>query len=164
VSFGIESGNESLQKKYSRGKIKSHEHAKVVIDSCRRHGIATRGFFMIGFPEETPDMAQETMSLAVYLDPDTVQFTAVTPYPDTKLYKESLPEQDGEFDFGKFTGTTPVGVAKAMTGDEVSAAIRQAYRRFYIRPSRILKELRRPQLLLQRFRRYVGLLATAGDS
>ena len=164
VSFGIESGNESLQKKYSRGKIKSHEHAKVVIDSCRRHGIATRGFFMIGFPEETPEMAQETMSLAVYLDPDTVQFTAVTPYPDTKLYKESLPEQDGEFDFGKFTGTTPVGVAKAMTGDEVSAAIRQAYRRFYIRPSRILKELRRPQLLLQRFRRYVGLLATAGDS
>ncbi len=163
VSFGIESGNESLQKKYSRGKIKSHEHAKVVIDSCRRHGIATRGFFMIGFPEETPDMARETMRLAVYLDPDTVQFTAVTPYPDTKLYKESRAEQDDEFDFGKFTGTTPVGVAKSMTGDEVSAAIRRAYRGFYMRPSRILGELKRPQLLLQRFRRYVGLLQTAGE-
>jgi len=162
VSFGIESGNPDLQKKYSRGKIKSHEHAKVVIDSCRRHGIATRGFFMIGFPEETPDMARQTAELAVFLDPDTVQFTAVTPYPDTKLYKESRAAQDEEFDFGRFTGTTPVGVAKAMTSAQVSAAIRRAYRHFYLRPSRVLRELRRPQLLWQRFRRYVGLIEAAG--
>jgi len=162
VSFGAESGNEMLQKKYSRGKVKTHEHAKAVVDSARRHGIATRGFFMIGFPEETVEMARETMDFAVYLDPDTVQFTVVTPYPDTKLYKEA--RGDEEFDFSKFTGTTPVGVAKAMSGDEVSASIRQAYRRFYMRPSRILNELRRPQLLLQRFRRYMGLLSSAGDS
>lgn len=161
VSFGIESGNTELQKKYSRGKIKSREHAREVIDACRRHGIATRGFFMIGFPEETPDMARETMDLAVYLDPDTVQFTAVTPYPDTKLYKESRGEQ--EFDFSKFSGTTPVGVARAMTSDQVSSSIRAAYRKFYLRPSRILRELRRPQLLLQRFRRYLGLLSTADE-
>ncbi|MCB9897147.1 MAG: radical SAM protein [Planctomycetes bacterium] len=162
VSFGIESGNAELQKKYSRGKIKSREHAREVIDACRRHGIATRGFFMIGFPEETPEMAQETMDLAVYLNPDTVQFTAVTPYPDTKLYKESRGEE--EFDFSKFSGTTPVGVARAMTSDQVSDAIRAAYRRFYMRPARIVRELRRPQLLLQRFRRYLGLLATADEA
>lgn len=156
ISFGVESGNPDLQKKYSRGKIKDREHAKEVVDACRRHGVATRGFFMIGFPEETPGMAAETMDLAVYLDMDTVQFTAVTPYPDTKLYKESRGED--EFDFSRFTGTTPVGVAKAMTGDQVSSAIRRAYRRFYLRPSRVLRELKRPQLLMQRFRRYVGLL------
>jgi radical SAM superfamily enzyme YgiQ (UPF0313 family) len=164
VSFGIETGNEELQKKYSRGKIKSHAHAKAVIDSCRRHGIATRGFFMIGFPEETVEMAKETMDLAIHLDPDTVQFTAVTPYPDTKLYKESRADREGEYDFEKFTGTTPVGVALAMSDEQVSGAIRKAYRRFYMRPSRVLQELRRPQLLLQRFRRYVGLLSTAGES
>lgn len=162
VSFGIESGNAELQKKYSRGKIKSHDHARAVMDGCRRHGIATRGFFMIGFPEETPAMARETMDLAVYLNPDTVQFTAVTPYPDTKLYKES--RGDEEFDFSKFSGTTPVGVAKSMTGQQVSDNIRKAYRKFYLRPSRILRELKRPQLLLQRMRRYVGLLATADEA
>ncbi len=161
VSFGIEAGNPELQKKYSRGKIKSHDHAKVVIDACRRYGIATRGFFMIGFPEETLAMAKETMDLAVFLDPDTVQFTAVTPYPDTKLYKES--RGDEEYDFAKFTGTTPVGVAKVMTGDQVSAMIRKAYRRFYMRPSRVLGELKRPQLLLQRLRRYIGLVQSSSD-
>lgn len=163
VSFGIESGNEALQKKYSRGKIKTHDHAKVVVDSCKKHGIGTRGFFMIGFPEETPEMAEETMNLAVLLDPDTVQFTAVTPYPDTKLYKESMASrgESGDFDFSKFTGTTPVGVAQAMTGDQVSRLIRKAYRRFYMRPSRVLGELRRPQLLLQRLRRYVGLVQSS---
>jgi radical SAM superfamily enzyme YgiQ (UPF0313 family) len=161
VSFGIEAGNEGLQKKYSRGKIKSHDHAKVVVDACRRYGIGTRGFFMIGFPEETLAMAKETMDLAVFLDPDTVQFTAVTPYPDTKLYKESRGEE--EFDFTKFTGTTPVGVAKVMSNDQVAAMIRKAYRRFYLRPSRVLNELRRPQLLLQRLRRYIGLVQSASD-
>ncbi len=161
VSFGIESGNPELQKKYSRGKIKDREHAKVVMDSCRKHGIATRGFFMIGFPEETPTMARQTMDLAVYLNPDTVQFTAVTPYPDTKLYNES--KGDEEYDFSKFTGTTPVGVAKEMTDDQVSSHIREAYRRFYMRPGRVLRELKRPQLMWQRFRRYLGLLSTAGD-
>lgn len=161
VSFGIEAGNPELQKKYSRGKIKSHDHAKVVMDACRRYGIATRGFFMIGFPEETLAMAKETMELAVFLDPDTVQFTAVTPYPDTKLYKES--RGDEEYDFAKFTGTTPVGVAKVMSGDQVSAMIRKAYRRFYMRPSRVLGELKRPQLLLQRLRRYIGLVQSSSD-
>ncbi|MHC4846423.1 MAG: B12-binding domain-containing radical SAM protein [Planctomycetota bacterium] len=162
VSFGAESGNEGLQKKYSRGKVKTHEHAKAVVDSARKHGIATRGFFMIGFPEETPEMAKETMDFAVYIDPDTVQFTAVTPYPDTKLYKEA--KGDAEFDFSKFTGTTPVGVAKEMSSEQVSAAIRQAYRRFYMRPRRVLREFRRPQLLWQRFRRYIGLLDSAHQS
>jgi radical SAM superfamily enzyme YgiQ (UPF0313 family) len=162
VSFGAESGNEGLQKKYSRGKVKTHEHAKTVVDSARRHGIATRGFFMIGFPEETQEMAKETMDFAVYLDPDTVQFTAVTPYPDTKLYKEA--KGDEEFDFSKFTGTTPVGVAKEMSSDQVSAAIRQAYRQFYMRPRRVLREFKRPQLLWQRFRRYIGLLDSAHQS
>jgi hypothetical protein len=86
----------------------------------------------------------------------------VTPYPDTKLYKEAMGERDEEFDFTRFTGLTPVGVAQAMTGGEVLAQIRRAYRRFYLRPSRILAELKRPQLLLQRVRRYVGLMQTAG--
>lgn len=161
ISFGIESGNEEMQQKYSRGKIKSHEHAKDVVDACKRYGIATRGFFMIGFPEETPVMAEETIRLAVYLNADTVQFTAVTPYPDTKLYNDS--KGDSEFDFSRFTGTTPVGVAQAMTGEQVSKAIRRGYRRFYIRPSRVLRELRRPQLLFQRIRRYVGLVGEASS-
>ncbi|MGQ0552194.1 MAG: B12-binding domain-containing radical SAM protein [Planctomycetota bacterium] len=162
VSFGVESGNEELQKKYSRGKIKTHEHAKTVVDAARRHGIATRAFFMIGFPEETPVQARQTMDLAVYLNPDTVQFTAVTPYPDTKLYKESRLGREEDFDYSRFSGTTPVGVAQAMSDTQVSANLRRAYRRFYLRPSRLLRELRRPRLLLQRVRRYVGLVQAAG--
>jgi radical SAM superfamily enzyme YgiQ (UPF0313 family) len=164
VSFGVESGNEELQKKYSRGKIKSWEHAKVVVDTCRRLGIASRGFFMIGFPEETQVQAKQTMDLAVYLDPDSVQFTAVTPYPDTKLYKESRAGREDDFDFSKFSGTTPVGVAQAMTDTQVSDNIRRAYRRFYLRPRRLARELRRPQLLLQRFRRYVGLVRSSAQT
>ena len=41
--------------------------------------------------------------------------------------------------------------------------IRKAYRRFYLRPARVLNELRRPQLLLQRLRRYIGLVQSSSD-
>jgi radical SAM superfamily enzyme YgiQ (UPF0313 family) len=163
VSFGVESGNDVLQKKYSRGKIRTHEHARTVVEAARRHGIATRAFFMLGFPEETLDMARQTMDLAVHLDPDSVQFTAVTPYPDTKLYKESRQGRQDDFDYSRFSGTTPVGVAQAMSDAQVSRQIRRAYRRFYLRPARILRELRRPQLLLQRARRYVGLVQASSE-
>ena len=161
VSFGVESGNPELQKKYSRGKIRTHEHARAVVEAARRNGIATRAFFMLGFPEETEEMARQTMDLAVYLDPDSVQFTAVTPYPDTKLYKESRAGREEDFDYSRFSGTTPVGVAEVLSDDQVSRAIRRAYRRFYLRPGRVLRELRRPQLLLARVRRYIGLVESS---
>jgi hypothetical protein len=93
-----------------------------------------------------------------------VQFTAVTPYPDTKLYKESRQGRDEDFDYSRFSGTTPVGVAEAMSDAQVSRQIRRAYRRFYLRPARILRELKRPQLLVQRARRYVGLVQASTDA
>jgi tRNA A37 methylthiotransferase MiaB len=36
---------------------------------------------MIGFPEETPAMVEETFDLVERFDPDQVQFCAVTAYP-----------------------------------------------------------------------------------
>ncbi len=141
VSFGVESANESLQKKYGRNKIGSLEHAVTMVDACRRIGLRTRAFFMLGFPEETPAMVEETIAFALRLNPDTVQFVPVTAYRGTPLDQEHGEALDGDEE----------------RAAEVRGAIRSAYRRFYARPSRLVAELAQPRRLLGKLARYRNL-------
>lgn len=141
LSFGIESANDELQAKYGKGKIGSRRHAVEVVNACRRLGIRTRAFFMLGFPEETAAMRRETVDFALELDPDTVQFVPVTVYPGTPLHREhgDSPHPGGVLD------------------PRAWRSVRHAYRRFYGRPARLLQELRAPGALLRKIGRYLAL-------
>lgn len=141
VSFGVESANAVLQKKYGRNKIGSLEHAVGMVSICRSVGLRTRAFFMLGFPEETPAMMEETIAFALRMNPDTVQFVPVTAYRGTPLDAEH---------------------GQALERDEhrsaeVQAAIREAYRRFYARPARLIAELAQPRRFLHKLARYRSL-------
>ena len=129
----------TLQRKYAKNKIGSKAHAVDMVRTCRRLGIRTRAFFMLGFPEETEAMRDETIDFAVRLDPDTVQFVPVTRYAGTPL------DDDGP---------------DTMSDEDrlrLRRSIRRAYRRFYGRPRRLLRELRAPGALLRRTASYLSL-------
>lgn len=82
-------------------------------------------------------MRRETIDFAIRLNPDTVQFVPLKLYAGTPLFEERA-------------GHLPPD--PAMAGH-----VRRAYRRFYARPSRVLKELREPAELLRKARRYLAL-------
>ena len=65
------------------GKLVEGRAGQTILEVCRDNGIETRAFCMIGFPEETPAMVEETFELVERFDPDQVQFCAVTAYPHT---------------------------------------------------------------------------------
>ena len=88
-------------------------------------------------------MADETIALALRLDPDQVQFCAVTAYPGTPLYQ--MLRGTREFDYATMTGFQALEGNEHMTAAQIEAKIREGYRRFYPRPSRILRELRDPR-------------------
>jgi anaerobic magnesium-protoporphyrin IX monomethyl ester cyclase len=155
VSLGVESADPEIQKKYSRGKLKSKEHALSVVRACRKAGIRTRIFFMLGFPEDTRDTVRATVELARELNPDSVQFTAVTPYPGTQLH-ESLKDRM-EIAYEDLWGYKPVGICENLSDAELEQEIKRAYRLFYMRPGRLLKALADPGALARRIRRYLGL-------
>jgi magnesium-protoporphyrin IX monomethyl ester (oxidative) cyclase len=110
---------------------------------------------MIGFPEETPAMVEETLRLVERCDPDQVQFCAVTAYPGTPLYKMLRGERD--FDYATMTGFQALEGNEHMSAAEIEAKIRQAYRRFYGRPKRIARELKNPVRLAGKVARYFTL-------
>lgn len=52
----------------------------------KKSGIKVHGCFMIGGPGDTRETAEKTIKLAKELEPDTLQFSALEPYPGTKFY------------------------------------------------------------------------------
>jgi len=155
VSLGVESGNAEIQKKHCGNKLSDLDRAEEVFRAARRVGIETRAFCMIGFPEETPAMADETIALVDRLDPDQVQFCAVTAYPGTPLHE--MLRGTREFDYAQMTGFQALEGNEHMSAAEIEAKIREGYRRFYRRPHRVLRELRSPRRLAGKLGRYLTL-------
>lgn len=159
ISFGVETADPDLGRKYSNAKIRSAEHAEVVVRGARRLGIRTRAFFMLGFPEETREQMHQTVELAVRLDPDSAQFTSVTPYPGTPMWHDVRKGQDE--DYRAYDGHKPTGVNQNLNEQDLAAEIKRAYRRFYLRPGRILNQLASPRRFASRIRHYLTMHATA---
>lgn len=161
ISLGVESGNVEIQKKHCGSKLldgsKQLDVARslTVFDACREHGIETRAFCMVGFPEETPAMVEETFDLVEKLDPDQVQFCAVTAYAGTPLYKMLHGERD--FDYATMTGFQALEGNEHMSKEAIEAKIREGYRRFYGRPKRLARELKNPVRLAGKVARYFTL-------
>ena len=155
ISLGVESGNAEIQKKHCGNKLNDLERGEEVFRACRDVGIETRAFCMVGFPEETPAMVEETFRLVERFDPDQVQFCAVTAYPGTPLFQ--LLRGERELDYASMTGFQALEGNEHMSAAEIEAKIREGYRRFYLRPRRLVRELRRPVRLAGKVARYFTL-------
>ncbi len=155
ISFGVETADPDLGKKYSNSKIQSPEHALKVVSAARALGIRTRAFFMLGFPEETRDQMRKTVDLALRLDPDSAQFTSVTPYPGTPMWVDV--RQGQKEDYASYDGHKPTGVNTLLSPDELGAEIKRAYRRFYLRPRRILDQIGTPKRFFARIHHYLTM-------
>ncbi len=84
INFGIESSDVAIQKGVGRRPI-SREQFVNCIQTCRRLGIKTFAFFIIGLPGDTVHTILQTIGFAIALKPDWVQFTAASPFIGTKL-------------------------------------------------------------------------------
>ncbi len=143
IAFGIESGSPHILKSICKGI--SLDQAKKAIAWCREAGIETHATFMFGFPNETRGDIEKTISFATELDSDTAQFSIVTPYPGTEMYEEArnagliLAKNWSEYDncHGAIIKT------KSLSREDLSRAVSDAYVRYYLRPSKIIKSLLR---------------------
>jgi len=81
---GFEFGDEQILKNVH--KRVTTDQMRTFIRLTKKAGINVHGCFMIGGPGDTPASAQKTIQLARELKPDTLQFSALTPYPGTEFY------------------------------------------------------------------------------
>jgi len=140
ISFGIESGNPDILR-LIRKNISLSETRRV-IGWCRRVGIRTKGFFIVGHPGETVATIDQTIQLAVDLPLDDVVVTLNTPLPGTEQYRTA--NQHGTLsrhDWAEFNMWNPVFVPKGLTMETLITKHTEFYRRFYLRPRIIIRYL-----------------------
>jgi radical SAM superfamily enzyme YgiQ (UPF0313 family) len=141
VSYGVESGNQRVLDGIRKGfKIQDVRNA---FRWTHEAGMEARGTFVLGLPGDDIASMRDTVELAVEIQADYATFQLLTPYPGTELWDEA--ERLGTFlsrDLDRYTIWNPVWVPTGLTAAELTKAHRGAYRRFYLRPSYILRRLR----------------------
>jgi radical SAM superfamily enzyme YgiQ (UPF0313 family) len=134
LSLGIESESDEVRrdmmKKLEREKI------RLAIRNLREAGIKSFGFFIFGYPGDTPASIARTADYAREIDPDFANFYPAVPYPGTEMYEKC--RRDGMLatdDWSKLEYSFYVLRNDVLNEDVVMRAIRRATRRFYLRPS-----------------------------
>ncbi len=140
MSFGVESVSPATLKKAGRRPIpEPHQHQ--ILAACRRLGIATAAFYVIGFAEDTRESICETIQYAIDLGSTVAQFKILTPYPGTPLFKR-MESSITETDWERFDGFTPTFTHPSLSHAELKFLLGSAYTQFYMRPSFLSNYLR----------------------
>jgi len=103
VKYGVESCHQELVEQSS--KKMNLEKSFAMIKLSRDLGIKVHLTFCFGLPGETKESITRTIRQGLLLDPDSVQFSILTPFPGTSLFDEL--ERDGRimtYDWSRYDG------------------------------------------------------------
>jgi len=145
VGFGVESGNQRVLD--SIKKQQTIDEVRRAFADARAAGLQTMGFFIFGLPGETEDTMEDTIQLALELDPDLANFMIAAPYPGTEMYEMIL---EGGRLFTRDWSDFAIHDEQArfeigdVTKELVERKWHEAYRRFYLRPGRVARRLVSP--------------------
>ncbi|PWT79810.1 MAG: hypothetical protein C5B57_13285 [Blastocatellia bacterium] len=133
MSFGVESLSPTTLKKSGRRPI-PESHQRHIIEHCRRRGIVTAAFYVLGFLQDDWNSIAATIDYAIDIGSTFAQFKILTPYPGTPMFKQLEPLLT-ETDWEKFDGYTPTFRHPNLSAAELRFLLGAAYTRYYMRPS-----------------------------
>jgi len=86
VKYGVENASQELVDRC--GKNLDLKKAINIIQYTKSLNINVHLTFSFGLPGETSETIRDTIELALKLDPHSVQFSIITPFPGTRLFEE----------------------------------------------------------------------------
>lgn len=146
IRFGVESGSQKMLDIMRKGTTLAQ--IERAFDLCRKLGIKTQAFFLLGIPGETPQTMRESIEFAKKLRPDSAQFAVVVPHPGTELYEICQSKGWLKYEtWEDFSAGNCLIETEKLSRKDVERARIQAYREFYFRPSYIFTTVLRPRNL-----------------
>jgi len=84
LMFGVESGSEKIL----QFLVKGFTREKIIraFDLCHQVGIKPGAYLIVGVPGETKQDIMDTVSLVERIEPSLLNFSFLTPFPNTALY------------------------------------------------------------------------------
>ncbi len=142
VWLGVESGSEAILDAMNK-KIKL-DQTRLAYKTAHDIGLMTIANTVLGFPGETEQTAKATIRFIKELNPDDVGFYIATPYPGTPLYEKV--KKNGWLritDFDKYDTAAPTFETPWLSMDKLAILRNKAYQDFYLRPSYVIRMMRR---------------------
>jgi len=142
VWLGVESGSEVILG--AMNKSIKLDQTRLAYKTAHDVGLMTIANVVLGFPGETEQTARETIRFVKELDPDDVGFYVATPYPGTPMYEQVV--KNGWLrvtDFNKYDTATPTFETPQLSMEKIREIRYKAHQKFYLRPSYVLKMIRR---------------------
>lgn len=146
LKFGVETGSNQMLKNYQKGTTVAQ--AEAAFRWTHEVGLETHAHMIIGGPGESHNTIDKSVDFVKRLDPTTVSFGIVTPYPGTKLFDMVADIQPEICDGSDSTmqnlhteGFYSEAIC-ALTGKELSRAVVRAYRSIYLSPNYLLKRIK----------------------
>lgn len=145
IFYGIEFGNQRILD--FSGKGTTLAQIRKAVEMTKEAGIISYGYFMLGYPTETKETIEDTITFARTVGVDHAGFSIVTPFPGTRLYKYC--KEKGLLkttDWSQYSIIQPgrsVIQLRDVTEEELMALYHRAHREFYFRHMRdkLQKEL-----------------------
>jgi radical SAM superfamily enzyme YgiQ (UPF0313 family) len=144
VELGVESGTQELQDRY--GKSISLEQVRRAFRWAAALDLPTLATFVLGLPGETRETLEQTLELALEIDPTYCSFNVASPRMGTRLRREMIAQGlivDDDHTILDSSRSVPVFSTPELSAEEVLAFQKRAIRRFYLRPSYIARRVKR---------------------
>jgi anaerobic magnesium-protoporphyrin IX monomethyl ester cyclase len=160
IAYGIESGEQRILDIAKKGI--TVDEIKCAIQWTHEAGIFSKGFFILGFPQESEETLQRTIDFATELKLDDVSISLMTPFPGTEIYKWGDKYGSLERDWKKMNLLDAVYIPQGLTGEKLLRYQKKFLRGFYLRPRILLSYLKRilknPSLIPYLFKAFIGYL------
>ena len=135
--IGIESRNQETLDFYNK-KI-SADISREAVSILKNNKIEMTASFIIGALNENKEMVEDTLKFAKSLNPNTVSFTILTPYPGTDLFNQ-VKDKIITFDWRKFDGIHSVIRLKNFKPMQLQLTLLRFYISFYLRSFASIKD------------------------
>jgi anaerobic magnesium-protoporphyrin IX monomethyl ester cyclase len=167
ISFGVESGSERIRS-ILRKQFNDHS-VFTAFKLCRKIGIETTAFLLLGLPTETKEELYKTVNFGKKIEADYIEVHVSTPFPGSDLFslanKEDIIPADiwDKYTEGELGSTLPLYIPNCLTREEVLEAQKQAYKEFYFRAPYIFRRLSQDIFSAQKLKRDVKVMRTLAE-
>ena len=154
IGYGVESGSQKILDLMIRDQ--TIEKVREAFALTRRHPFEIVANFMIGYMGEDKATYNETVKLALELDPDFAYFSITHAEPNTDLYHQALDQELikedvwNDYILGKVDYIDPknnVFTNSAYSLEDLKKMQSWAYLRFYMRPHKIWRQAKKVKSL-----------------
>jgi radical SAM superfamily enzyme YgiQ (UPF0313 family) len=165
ILIGVESGDDRMLRIMNKGT--TVEQNSKAVKLMNAHGMGVRADFLLGVPGETRETLQKTLDFALEHDLDYACFNKFVPFPSLELTQE-LVKKGYRFDLSKGSSILDIASDAIFVPDTLDEAeyrefLKTVHKRFYLRPSYILKHLFRIKTFDQFKGQVQGFFAIRGD-